>query len=368
MVKATQFNGFTPLLVNYSSKVQHCLYIRAHQTSSQGSQTTNLPPGRTLFVVNLPPDATSREVTQLFKPCGTVERILFSSGAEADAEPEDEVMEEEPVSSSDDDIPSTKKKRRKAKAKPTGPPKITPLPSPALRTYRHSGHTAHIIFLDTSSLDRALTLVSPQPWPTSTEPSGIAHYLALHASLRPPLETVKEHADTSLEAYEYLRTHTKIALAAGSSKYKKGEAIVDEDGFTLVTRAGTHGNTLGGGVGVASKKFEMDMAKGGNGDSALEARKKKQEKDGFYTFQVREKKRKGAHFLQFERSCSLDTFPNKLSWTFAKISRKTRQRSRNSNNNASSNRISTCITSICMYHRCAIISRVISVSVRPLRT
>ena len=38
--------------------------------------------------------------------------------------------------------------------------------------------------------------------------------------------------------------------------YRKGEAIVDEDGFTLVTKGGAYGQSLGGGIGVARKAFE----------------------------------------------------------------------------------------------------------------
>ena len=51
--------------------------------------------------------------------------------------------------------------------------------------------------------------------------------------------------------------------------YKKGEAIMGEDGFTPVTRGGAYGKTLGGGVGVASKKFQR---------SARQARSKTQKK------------------------------------------------------------------------------------------
>jgi ribosomal RNA-processing protein 7 len=84
-------------------------------------------------------------------------------------------------------------------------------------------------------------------------------------------------------------------------KYRKGEAVVDEDGFTLVTRGGAYGQTVGGGVGVASKKFQTTAAK--SGVSALQGsgaegrrgkgRKKREgkEKDNFYKFQIHEERR-----------------------------------------------------------------------------
>jgi len=107
--------------------------------------------------------------------------------------------------------------------------------------------------------------------------------MALYDSLRPPLDAVREHADTSMELYEY-----EVAKGKQKSSHRKGEVIVDEDGFTLVTRGGAYGKTLGGGVGVASKTFD------GSGQ-ANRGRKKKEgkEKDAFYAFQRAEKQRKG---------------------------------------------------------------------------
>jgi len=146
-----------------------------------------------------------------------------------------------------------------------------------------TGGLAYIIFLDSSSLDRAVNSLSkPRPWPTTEEPTGLAHYLALYGSLRPPLDVVQEHADTYIEAYEY-----ELAKARQKSQYRKGEAIVDEDGFTLVTRGGAYGQTLGGGIAVASKKFQQ------TGQTRTRNNKKeKKGKEGFYAFQKAEKQRK----------------------------------------------------------------------------
>src|SRR3984957_2134293 len=56
----------------------HILYARAHDTSKIKKRGL-LADGRTLFLVNIPPDATERELILFFKPCGTVERIIFDS-------------------------------------------------------------------------------------------------------------------------------------------------------------------------------------------------------------------------------------------------------------------------------------------------
>lgn len=69
---------------------------------------------------------------------------------------------------------------------------------------------------------------------------------------------------------------------------------MDEDGFTLVTRGGAYGQAVGGGVGVASKKFMDNTGKKKDESGGTRKRKKgKKEKEAFYAFQVHEKKRKG---------------------------------------------------------------------------
>jgi ribosomal RNA-processing protein 7 len=241
-------------------------------------------------LVNTPPDATERELILLFKHCGTVERVVFDFEAkehhdEADSEDDEDEELEEPVQ-----VDEQPRKRRKTSKSDV--PTVTPLPSTSLRTLRRTGRSAHIVFLDTSSLDRAMSRVSkPRPWPESEEPRGAAHYRALYASLRPPLDVVRDHADTSIELYEY-----QLAKEKQKSKYRKGEAIIDEDGFTLVTRGGAYGKTLGGGVGVASKRFQ----RAGESGRYRTKKKEKKEKEGFYAFQKAEKQRSG---LFFSGSC-----------------------------------------------------------------
>ena len=105
-------------------------------------------------------------------------------------------------------------------------------------------------------------------------------------SLRPPLDVVKAHADSWMAHFEYEQARKKQ-----QSKYKKGEAIVDEDGFTLVTRGGAYGQTVGGGVAVASKRFQREGA--ASGKRSRKNKKVPKEKESFYAFQIHEKKRKG---------------------------------------------------------------------------
>ncbi|KAI0737709.1 ribosomal RNA-processing protein 7-domain-containing protein [Daedaleopsis nitida] len=280
----TTISGFTVLPIAYSSSATHIVYARAHAApkhrDAKGKQREELPEGRTLFLVNVPPDATDRELTLLFKSCGTVERVVFSTGGSSAAEEHEEELggvsddeggsgheqaddDEEPGSEGEDDGDSRPKKKRKA-SQPDGP-RVVPLPSTRVRTLRRTGHTAYVVFLDGSSLTRALKPPQkPHAWPADSEaPLGLAHYTALHAALRPPLDLVRAHADSWMDAFEHAQAERRQ-----ESEYRKGEAVVDEDGFTLVTR----------GAPAGAKRHRK--------------KKEKQEKDAFYAFQIHEKKRK----------------------------------------------------------------------------
>ena len=167
----------------------------------------------------------------------------------------------------------THKQRNKLMA-----PTLVPLSATPWRKLRKATSSAYVVFLDSSSLERALVSTSkPRTWPTSSdEPSGLAHNHALYDSLRPPLDDVRAFSVSSIEVYEYEREKRKQ-----KSKYHKGEAIIDADGFTFVTRGGAYGKMLGGGVAVASKRFQR------SGQAARNRSNKKEKKktEGFHAFQ-----------------------------------------------------------------------------------
>ncbi|GLB34286.1 putative ribosomal RNA-processing protein 7 (RRP7) [Lyophyllum shimeji] len=282
----TSISGFTVVPVSYSSSSTHYIYVRSHAGSKKAAQN-DLPEGRTLFMVNVPPDSTDRELAQLFKRCGTVEKVIFDLDTvephHEDSDSDEEMEDTPDPTTAEPGADEQPRKRRKVAKDDT--PKVVPLPFKSLRTLRLSGRSAHLVFLDRSSLERALSSATkPRPWPSiPEEPVGLAHYTALYDSLRPPLDAVREHADSSILVYEHELQKTKQ-----KSKYRKGEAIVDEDGFTLVTRGGAYGQTLGGGVGVASKRFQR------SGETSKRSRgnkKEEKEKTNFYAFQKAEKQR-----------------------------------------------------------------------------
>ena len=97
---------------------------------------------------------------------------------------------------------------------------------------------------------------------------------------------MRAHVDSAMGRFDFDLAVGKAALRR-ESKYKKGEALVDEDGFTLVVRGGAYGQAVGGGVGVASRKFMDEHAKGLHGKEGGSKRKRHKEgkeKAAFYAF------------------------------------------------------------------------------------
>ncbi|KAG6880709.1 hypothetical protein C0993_005075, partial [Termitomyces sp. T159_Od127] len=101
MALPTTINGFTVVPVIYSSSSTHYIYARSHVGSKKASQKS-LPEGRTLFLSNIPPDATERELSQLFKQSGTIERVVFDADA-AEPHQEDSDSEEDEEEEEDDE-------------------------------------------------------------------------------------------------------------------------------------------------------------------------------------------------------------------------------------------------------------------------
>ncbi|THH07175.1 hypothetical protein EW145_g3568 [Phellinidium pouzarii] len=280
-------SGFAVFPAIYSKNATHILYGKAHTGSKQASSSNVLPSGRTLFLVNVPPDATEREITRFFKSSGVVEKVVFDQNAaekealnpDSESDEDGEETQTGTTAGAGEERPVKRQKRDKRKEER---PTVEPLPSTPLRRLRKTGRSAYVVFLDSSSLAAALAPPhKPRVWPRSAEPSGLAHYRALHDSLRPPLDAVRAHAESAIALFDY-----EEAQKRQKSRYRKGEAIVDEDGFTLVTRGGAYGQTLGGGVGVSTKRFQET-------GQASQRRKKKEraEKGGFYAFQKHERKR-----------------------------------------------------------------------------
>ncbi|KAH9173355.1 ribosomal RNA-processing protein 7-domain-containing protein [Lactarius sanguifluus] len=226
-------SGFSILPVQYDHATHHMLYIRAHW-----------PEGRTMFMVNVPPDATEREI------------VLALQIA-----PDDD-------NGSETSQPRARKRTTQVQLLTKAHGQMSsPFQLSHIAPLRRTGHTAHILFLDASSV-HARAGPSATRW---ASPYRLAHYVLQYEAGRPSLDAVRAHGDSAVAR----------PPCAANPKYKKGEALVDEDGFTLVVRGGAYGQAVGGGVGVASRKFMDERVK----------RKGHKEGNTFYAFQIHEKKR-----------------------------------------------------------------------------
>ncbi|KAI6040556.1 hypothetical protein EDC04DRAFT_2879204 [Pisolithus marmoratus] len=239
-------SGFTVIPVAYPHSM-HILYAKAHASSSKSTKPT-FPPNRTLFLINVPVDAMECELSLFFRYTGMVEQVLFDQNELGDPELQGDTLGSGSGSKEDSDGPdssmevdtegNTETQHRKSckdkKRDEPAPPAVVPLPTNPHHTLCKMGAVAHLVFLDSSSLTKAL--VPPQracSWPSSEELRGLARY---------------------------------------HSTYHKGEAIVDEDGFTLVTHGGAYGKTL----------FQATS-------KTCSKKKEPKEKTLFYAFQKAEK-------------------------------------------------------------------------------
>jgi ribosomal RNA-processing protein 7 len=306
-----QIGAFKVLKIGSS----HYSYMRAHEGDDE----------KTMFLVNLPIDTTDRHLKAVFANAGTIEKVkLWMPEAMSEA-----ILEEEEGKGLG--------LGGKGKKKDSGPPAVIPLPS---TDPRHSYHllqtatSAHITFLDESSLHKALAQSHVKAWPDpfvgiskvkanleiaedeaqgkrkkknsiwtadqaavtaggiAAPPVGLDYLTARHRALRPSLADVKLHVDSVIANYEYRRAHPAkaksgiVAVSVGPN----GE-MLDEDGFTIVQSTGKYGRTADGQVGSSVKVARRRPGDDLEDEAAREKKRKRFELEDFYRFQRREQKR-----------------------------------------------------------------------------
>ena len=299
--------GFEPLPVSYGvdaneRDILHYMYVRPHASTSEDS---DLPAGRTLFVVNVPVDASRGTLRELFRKAGAVESVQVHNVGDRPIQDGDD-EDEEAATATDSVEPSVDQKN--------APPKVEPLPQLEPQVLLSSCSSAHIVFVDESSLDRAMKLpkrhaAKPPKWPQpdarrESEPTaslvGLPFFLERFRLHHPPHEIVKRHVDSAIARYTWIRNHpqwlldqrmqgdTKSSMGVGiqaASVGPNGE-LLDEDGFVIVQkgnrygRSGAEDNTFA----AITPEFEEEMRQNPE-------KKKPKELVAFYRFQFREKKR-----------------------------------------------------------------------------
>ncbi|TGZ84092.1 hypothetical protein EX30DRAFT_338657 [Ascodesmis nigricans] len=180
----------TPAL---STSATHYLYLQRHSPSASSSSTSPSPdPTRSLYLINLPIDATTHSLRTLFTQ-------LSNSRIEYTTLPE-----------------------------PTEPP------AKLLRP----GTNTIATFVDREGCDAALKAVakiakSPPStatlWPGSKTPLGVERYRMLHTVRFPDVEVAKKSVDTFMAAFAAREEEERKAAA-------RRRQVPDDDGFVTVTR------------------------------------------------------------------------------------------------------------------------------------
>ncbi|PNS17300.1 Ribosomal RNA-processing protein 7 [Sphaceloma murrayae] len=246
-----------PPLPSFALPQTHYLYIRPHAPKDSSTSPTSL------FLVNLPIDTTAQHIRHLFSTHLGGYRI--SSLTFDDTAPG----------------PTTKATRKRKRGALADDDLETQFPWPRTwdRTLHTSGSTAVVTFVDASSATGAMAAVkkaaknrTAMSWSSKEveaklAPVGLARYRTHHALSFPDAGELQKSVDGYMEAYN-------AAEEAKARDEKRKRQMPDEDGFITVTR--------GGRAGVANVQ---------EAGKKLEEGKKKAGLDGFYRWQVRERRK-----------------------------------------------------------------------------
>ncbi|CEI89436.1 Putative SSU rRNA processing protein [Rhizopus microsporus] len=237
VTRLEDFQGFKilPIVMN-DAKVRHYLYIRKHESKSAQDKTSD----RTLFLLNLPADATDRHIRKLFKGHHITEITYHDfKGHEGQIEQD-----------------SNRK----------------------LRSLFASGSSAHVVFEKSQDITEVLDMQRVEKkWAKENEseqPLGFERYTLKYELSRPDAKKLQEEVDTFMIKFkedEYRKERETL------EKMNK----MDEDGFTVVVRH-KKTKTTDGMISVGA--VSTDMAE------EIKNKPKKKELVDFYRFQMRDRK------------------------------------------------------------------------------
>ncbi|MCJ1259710.1 Ribosomal RNA-processing protein 7 [Lignoscripta atroalba] len=281
-----------PALPSNHTPATHYLYLRPHEPKIPSPTTS-----RSLFLVNVPFDATNAHIKHLFSqqmdlPSGRIENVEFESTRSNILRPETEKLEKFSHPQAQPGKKNNKKRKRGADVDDFERLEDVQFPTTWDRQLHKSGSTVVVVFVDRASMEAVIKAVKRLRkrdkdivWGEGLEGklpalgSASMGYLT-HQRLRYPdkaqlLESVNSYM-TAFAAQESARAR----LLARQRQQP------DEEGFITVTR--------GGRTGPARQREAQEKA---------EKQKDKQKGlEDFYRFQTREKKkaRAGELIKRFE--------------------------------------------------------------------
>ncbi|CAO3569166.1 unnamed protein product [Mortierella alpina] len=267
--------------------VLHYLYFKKHESPKEDSKT---PKNRTLFVLNIPVDATESHLRDLFKPCGRVVSVHFinkvhdTNMTKEEREQQEELERLERAAALIEAESSNNK--NKGGKKGSKNKQAAGSADDHSRTLYATGSQAYVVFLEEQELSKALAMKRKKRFWINTGSEATAADAAKLSSLglskwineyhmkRPEASVLQVKVDDYMEKFERSEYEAQQAALARHN-------VMDEDGFTLVTRAGKGGHNTDGVITVTAAKAE----------DVKNLKPKKKELQDFYRFQMREAKR-----------------------------------------------------------------------------
>ncbi|KAL1929416.1 hypothetical protein VTP01DRAFT_1554 [Rhizomucor pusillus] len=265
------FYGFKILPILTAENTRHYLYMRKHENKS--AMEGPLASDRTLFLVNLPVDATMEHLRHLFQAEGGIEKIYYHNASQPTLAYNEEEEDSEQEDNMDDTDQVQRSKRRKTKTQRQQKEQQ----SRELRRIFHSGASAHIVFVESDVLDKVLNMpMKDRKWfaPNKQQPLGFNRYLLSYDLSRPDHDQLQQQVDTFMVKFKADEYEKEREAMERMSK-------MDEDGFVVVSRTKKRSRATDGEVAVQSF-----------GAATFDPSKvKKKELTDFYRFQVREAKK-----------------------------------------------------------------------------
>ncbi|KAF9131757.1 Ribosomal RNA-processing protein 7 [Mortierella sp. 14UC] len=271
--------------------ILHYLYFKKHESPKEDAKT---PKNRTLFVLNIPADASESHLRELFKPCGRVVSVQFLNRVRGDSnlskeereqQEELERLEREAASIEAQQEAAGSKAGKKGANKKQQKTATVPAEEEH-RTLYATGSQAYVVFLEEQELNKALVMKrKKRTWINTGSDAtpadaaklsglGVSKWLNEYHTRRPDASTLQLKVDDYMDKFERSEYEAQQAALARHN-------VMDDDGFTLVTRAGSKGQNSDGVITISAAKAE----------DVKNLKPKKKELQDFYRFQMREAKR-----------------------------------------------------------------------------
>ncbi|KAJ2743655.1 hypothetical protein GGI20_003575 [Coemansia sp. BCRC 34301] len=238
----------------------HYLYFKQHTSKREDPL---LPSSRTIYISNIPADATERDLRRVFQGVARVARVVFHSAVGQDA-----VKVAAATARTVSELSSSGKKGAKA---------ATEVAKAPLAPLLCSGSSAHVVLLEDAELGAVLAMkAGVREWAIDNS-QGLARHMLDYSAARPAADAVRADVDAFMARFEEAQYERDRMLA-------QQQNVADADGFIPVVRRARGGKNTDGTASVTA--MSTDEAR-----EAGAARKGPAMLTNFYRFQARERKR-----------------------------------------------------------------------------